>query len=58
MNDVETIPIKYSKYAYNLDKVFKSYSLENLKKNLNNPKKYKIGEFDSFLKDKKDQYNM
>ena len=58
MNDVDTIPIKYSRYAYSLDKVFKSNSLENLKKKLKNPKKYKISEFGSFLNEKKDLMNL
>ncbi len=52
MDDVKIIPVKYSKYAYSLDKIFKSNSLETLKKNLNNPKKFRFKEFDSFLKEK------
>jgi len=43
-------PIKYSKYAGSLDKLFKAYSLEHLKKSLNSPKKYKFNEFESFKK--------
>jgi len=43
---VETIAIKYSKYANSLDKLFKNYSLASFKKNLNNPKKFVNKEFD------------
>jgi hypothetical protein len=57
MNDILAISLKYSKYAYNLDRLFKSNSLENLKKNLKNPKKFKINEFDFSLKEKLDKFN-
>ena len=50
INDVPVFPIKYSKYAGSLDKLFKAYSLEHLKKSLNSPKKYKFNEFESFKK--------
>ena len=42
---MQTIKIKYSKVAHNLDKLFKNYSLETFKKNINNPKKYILREF-------------
>ena len=43
-------PIKYSKYGGNLDKLFKAYSFETLKKTLNSPKKYTFNEFESLKK--------
>jgi hypothetical protein len=43
---VEIIPKKFSKYAHSLEKLFKNYSLETLKKNINNPRKVSIREFD------------
>jgi len=45
-NDLNPIPIKYSKYAMSLDKVFKNQSLESLHINLKNPKKLVIKSFD------------
>lgn len=44
-SDLNPIPIKYSKYAVSLDKVFKNQSLESLHYNLKHPKAFKIKDF-------------
>lgn len=51
MKDLSPIPIKYSKYAISLDKIFKNSSVESFHYNLKNPKKLKKIQLNMFSTD-------